>query len=67
MGDYLAKLTEKQKRFSDEFLIDLNATQAASWAHIPTSFLFVAEIAKLCPLPLSALEVGDVLGAIIKG
>ena len=25
----MAKLTEKQKRFCDEYLIDLNATQAA--------------------------------------
>lgn len=25
----MAKLTEKQKRFADEYLIDLNATQAA--------------------------------------
>ena len=25
----MAKMTEKQKRFCDEYLIDLNATQAA--------------------------------------
>ena len=28
-GDKLAKLTAKQRRFCDEYLIDLNATQAA--------------------------------------
>ena len=28
----MAKLTEKQKRFADEYLIDLNATQAAARA-----------------------------------
>lgn len=28
-GDVMAKLTDKQKRFVDEYLIDLNATQAA--------------------------------------
>lgn len=28
-GEIVAKLTEKQKRFCDEYLIDLNATQAA--------------------------------------
>lgn len=28
-GDFMPKLTEKQKRFCEEYLIDLNATQAA--------------------------------------
>lgn len=29
VGDNMAKLTKKQKKFCDEYLIDLNATQAA--------------------------------------
>ena len=31
-GEAMSKITEKQKRFSEEYLIDLNATQAAARA-----------------------------------